>query len=71
MTVLATVATLVCFVAPLLVLGRYGWRNAERLAIIGGAWDEHRFRVLRRGSVACVMAAAFFLISSAVFVGFA
>lgn len=68
MTALATVAVAGCFAVPLVVVGRYGWRNAERLAITGGAFDEHRFRVLRRGSVACVVVAAFFVSGSAVFV---
>jgi hypothetical protein len=69
MIVVGAVVTLACFVAPLVVLGRYGWRNAERLAVVGGIWDEHRFRVLRRGSVACLAVAGFFLVSSVAFVG--
>lgn len=67
MTAIATLVVAGCFAAPLLIIGRYGWRNAERLAVTGGAFDEHRFRVLRRGSVACVLVAVFFLSSSAVF----
>lgn len=54
----AIAVALVVLAAPLYALGRYGWRNASRLA---GAGNSSRAGAVRRGSAVCMGAAVLFL----------
>lgn len=57
----AIAAALVLLAAPLSLLGRYGWRNASRLA---GAGSPARASVVRRGSAVCMAVAALFVVGA-------
>ncbi len=47
----------------LVLLGRWGYRNAENLAppLLAEESREHRTRVVRRGAIACYAAAVVFV----------